>query len=477
MTPRARRDALWWLVWFGALAVLTLVFLRLRGSLDRVHVALPFLLIVLGGSATGGRVLGLSLTAVAYLDFHFFFIARYDSLVMENALDVLVLLTFLVTGITAAHMVTRARSEADAARRRASELERLSHLGAESLSAGQADEAVERVLGLIRSTAGAERVEILPPDAPPLDAVPRRTHQIPLMAHGRPVGALVLWFAAEVPITAEQRRFLDALSYYAALALERARLSAIADTAESLRRAAALRESLLADLSHDFRTPLTTIKALASRLDARCIPEAAIIEREADRLHRIASDLLDLSRLQAGALRLRLEVNTAGDLVGAALQRLEGLGGPTRLTVQHVSTVDEDALIGRFDFVQSLRALANLLENALKYSTMPVELAVDCDGSLLRFRVLDRGPGVPYGEEDLIFEPFHRAPSTHAGILGAGLGLPIARRLAREQGGDVLYSRRPGGGSQFELLLPAIPMSEAASWRALAIEDDPLKNH
>jgi two-component system sensor histidine kinase KdpD len=117
---------------------------------------------------------------------------------------------------------------------------------------------------------------------------------------------------------------------------------------------------------------------------------------------------------------------------------------------------DEPLLVGRFDFVHSLRALGNVLENALKYSAGgAVEVETRRAGDELVFSVLDRGPGVPEQERERIFEPFYRPPGASPDIGGTGLGLTIARGLAEAQGGDVRYTPRPGGGSEFELRLPA----------------------
>ncbi|HKT09077.1 MAG TPA: sensor histidine kinase, partial [Gemmatimonadaceae bacterium] len=111
-----------------------------------------------------------------------------------------------------------------------------------------------------------------------------------------------------------------------------------------------------------------------------------------------------------------------------------------------------------FDFVHALRALGNLVENAIKYGApgTPVELDVVRDGAMLVFRVSDRGPGVPEAEQERIFEPFYRPPGVPADIGGSGLGLTIARGLAEAQGGGVRYDARPGGGSIFSLRLPAV---------------------
>jgi len=257
-----------------------------------------------------------------------------------------------------------------------------------------------------------------------------------------------------------REQFLSALSFYAALGVERVQLVAEAERAEAFRQADTLKSALIAGVSHDLRTPLTTIKALAHSLGEAGSPEALVIEEEADRLNRLVADLLDLSRLNAGAMPMRPEINAAEDLIGAALRRVSGAIDPKRIRVAAGSTGNGESdpvLLGRFDFVQSLRALVNLLENADKYSPSDesIEVSVARAGDRLRFAVADRGPGVEESEAGRIFEPFYRAPGVTPDAGGAGLGLAIARRLAAEQGGDVLYEARRGGGSVFTLVLPA----------------------
>ena len=198
-------------------------------------------------------------------------------------------------------------------------------------------------------------------------------------------------------------------------AAEVERLSIEAGRAQALREADRLKDALIASVSHDLRTPLTTIKALAHDLGDTGDERAVVIEEEADRLNRFVADLLDLSRLNAGELRVAPEIVAAEDLVGAALQRVSGSLGAREIRAElHPG---EPLLLGRLDFVQSLRVLVNLLENAHKYAPpeTPIDLAADREGGRLVFRVADRGPGVPEGERERIFHPFYRRPGTEAG--------------------------------------------------------------
>ncbi|HEV3077788.1 MAG TPA: ATP-binding protein [Thermoanaerobaculia bacterium] len=254
---------------------------------------------------------------------------------------------------------------------------------------------------------------------------------------------------------AAARRRAEEIDRLAALSVQ---LAAEAEHAEALREADRLKDALLASVSHDLRTPLTTIKALAHDLAAAGDERAAVIEQQADRLNHMVADLLDLSRLNAGGVPMQTEINAAEDLVGAAIQQVAGALGERELRTS--LALREPMPVGRFDFVHSLRILVNLIENALKYSPAdaPIEVAMRGEGEWIAIAVADRGRGVPPAERERIFEPFYRPAGgspdgARAG--GAGLGLAIARRLAEAQAGTLTYEDRPEGGSVFTLRLPA----------------------
>lgn len=345
------------------IAVATLALWGLRDHLDKAHMALMYLLIVLGGSARSGRVVGSLLAVLSFICFNFFLLPPYYTLAIKDPLDWLVLAAFLITSVVATQLLYRAQRAAEMAERRAEEIDRL----------------------------GAERV----------------------------------------------------------------RLAAEAEHAQALREADRLKDALIASISHDLRTPLTTIKAHAHDLRATGDERAVAIEEEADRLNRFVSNLLDLSRLNSGAIPLDPELIAAEDLLGAALQRVSGMPGGREIRAS--LGAGESILVGRFDFVHSLRALVNLIENALKYSPAGsrVDITVEREANHLAFAVLDRGPGVPPDERERIWEPFHRRVSAQPDAGGTGLGLTIARRLAEAQGGEIRYRPRIGSGSEFTLLLPA----------------------
>jgi two-component system sensor histidine kinase KdpD len=295
-------------------------------------------------------------------------------------------------------------------------------------------------------------------DAPPLTAI---VLAFPLSANEQTIGALVVRGAPALMLDSPRRRFLAALSYYATLGLERARLFAEASHAEALREANRAKDDILASVSHDLRTPLTTIKVLAQGAESRGEPSAPAIVEQADRLAHMVRDLLELSRIRAGSSVVRPELNTAEDLVGAALRQAEGiLAG--RSVVPHVD-LDSPVLVGTFDFVHTLRILGNLIENALRYTPAGgvVDLGVRREGADLVFVVADRGCGVPQAEQARIFDVFYRPPGATPDSGRAGLGLSIARTLAELQRGTLSYGVREGGGSEFTLRLPAADVEEA----------------
>jgi K+-sensing histidine kinase KdpD len=245
----------------------------------------------------------------------------------------------------------------------------------------------------------------------------------------------------------------------AALSQERERLVAEAEHAAALRETERLKDFVLTSVSHDLRTPLTTIKALAQEEQRTGESRGAEIEQQADALSHMVSNLLDLSRLRSGTFGVTPELNAAEDVIGAAIGRCQGILDGRR--VDAVIDHGAPALYGTFDFLSTLRILGNLIENALRV-TPPggrVEVSPRQDGETVVIEVADRGPGIPAAERERVFEPFYRPPGSPPDLGRAGLGLAIARALANEQGGAVRYRERPGGGSIFEVALPAATMS------------------
>ena len=481
-----------WRIWTLSLATLVLAtaLLRvIRADLQQAHVVLVYMLIVLAGSASGGRLLGLVLAVLGFLSIDYFFQAPYDLLSVGSGLDLFVLVAFVASAVLAANLLARAQAAAARAQHRTDEVTRLSRLGAELLGAGTAENALAAIAEKVRETVNAEscvvyRVVECETDrnVEPLVerghgasiatddvlAAVRRSelHQkfgqllIPLSVHDRTVGVLGVASNASLRDDEASRRLLEALTYYAALAVERVTLVAQIEQTEALQESVRVREALLASVSHDLRTPLSTIKLLAQDsanrrdLDSSA-SNARIIEEQADRLTGIVSNLLDLTRLRSSAFVVHADVNAAEDLIGAIARQVTGALGGRALQRR----IDETGpvLLGKFDFVQSQRILVNLIENAARFSPERASIVLSAwrDDESLVFSVSDSGPGVPPAERERIFEPFYRIRSASADVGGVGLGLYIARALAEAQGGTLSYQQRPEGGSLFVLRLPA----------------------
>ena len=459
-----------WLRWLLVLGVAAVVLLLLRSRLNEAHVALVFLLVVLGGSSVGGRRLGIVLAGAAFLLFDLIFLPPYYTLQLADPFDWIVLLAFLVTGIVAAQLLERQRHEAEVATARATEIDRLATLGAETLNAPRPDDALHAIADVIRQTMHVDRCEIeiggtesdemtdvsTIGDAP----LPARTLRLPLAIRGVRVGTLNLASGRPFLLSRDQQRVLGALSYYAALGVERRRSAGAEEEAEALRRADRLKDALIASLSHDLRTPLTTIKGIANEIarggDQR---KAHVIEEESDRLAALVDDLLDLSQLTAGQMGVAPALNTADDVIGAALQRVEFL-----LQDRVVETSlgsDWIQLVGRFDFIHTMRILTNLLENAAKYAppASPIMIRAWRDGEWLYIAVEDGGAGIPVEEREQVFESFVRGARVAKETRGTGLGLAIARQLAQVQGGRLAYEPSEAVRGRFVLRLPAADVS------------------
>lgn len=517
-TTTDRNLAARWAFWLGMLVIAASVMLWVRGQIDQSHVSLTLLLVVLGGSAGGGRALGFTLAILGFVIIDYYFQPPYGLISVDKPLDWVVLGAFLAAAFVATELLTRAREESAAARQRGDEIASLSMIGSQTLRFARPEEALLAITNLVqealhsRRTAvwlfdetgilgegaiaesGANaidgetnRLEMVAGDTAderaayaaaelpdgsmlrgPLDNV-AESHVIvslivPLVVESRRLGLMYIRLRGEPrELDGPARRFLSALGYYAALGADRMRLARETERANALREESRAKDEVLATVSHDLRTPLTTIKLLAQRASARGEASGESIEAEVDRLADLVTNVLDLSRIRAGGVHLDVELNTAEDLVGAAIRRATGIA-QDRTIVPHLD-FDSPALAGHFDFVQSLRIVGNLIDNALRY-TRPggaVEVHVTREGSWLAIRVADRGPGIPAAERERIFEPFYRPRSESPDVGHAGLGLSIARRLAELQGGRLAYAPRFGGGSIFELFLPAADAADPAS--------------
>jgi len=286
------------------------------------------------------------------------------------------------------------------------------------------------------------------------------TLYLPLLASGEPVGALgVKPHSPERLFIPEQMHLLEAFAHQTALAVAADKLMQKQQHTQMEMETEKLRSSLLSSVSHDLRTPLAAIKGSISSLlsegdGLKPATRKDLLENihdETDRLERLVTNLLEMTRLESGAVQLRTEPNHPAEVIGSAIARLEKkLEG--RVLNTHVTS---DLPLVPMDGLLVEQVLVNLLDNALKYTPIesPIDIAVALEKNHLWIEVADRGPGVP--EEDLprLFEKFYRGPQTQ-NKSGAGLGLSICKGIVDIHGGTLSAENRPGGGMRFRFSLP-----------------------
>jgi two-component system sensor histidine kinase KdpD len=287
------------------------------------------------------------------------------------------------------------------------------------------------------------------------------------------VGVLLAqWNQRERPFSLVQDRLTEAFANQVALAIERIHFARQAREAEMLKATEALQTAILNAVSHDLRTPLSSITGVLSTLDdeSELLSEQTRHElvgtalSEAQRLNRLVGNLLDISRIQADALHLTEELNDVQDLVGSVLVNLE-----QHLETRPVKTSIPDSLpLIPMDFVLISRALHNVIDNAIKYSPegTPLEIRAALNEPWLEICVADRGPGLPPTDLQHVFDMFYRSSQTGK-IQGTGLGLAISQGIVEAHGGRIWAENRPEGGLRVTL---ALPLSESRSCESVLKE-------
>ncbi|MFO1247690.1 MAG: ATP-binding protein [Alphaproteobacteria bacterium] len=262
-------------------------------------------------------------------------------------------------------------------------------------------------------------------------------------------------------LTPDQRRLLDSLADQTALAIERLHLAQEMDRARVAAETEKLRSALLTSISHDLRTPLASILGSATSLKqyrgqmAESDQEQllATIQEEAERLNHFIANLLDMTRLESGALAPSLEPADLGDVVGSVLRRVKPLVQQHRIVLD----MEPGLPMPRLDPVLFEQVLFNLLDNAAKYAApaTAITLRARHEGAVLRLQVLDEGPGLPEEDRERVFDKFYRVRAGDKKRAGTGLGLAIARGFMEAMGGTVTAANRSGGsGAVFTLTLP-----------------------
>jgi len=415
----------------------------LKSHVPVLSLAVLYLLAVLSAAIFSGLAYALAVSVGSMLAFNFFFLPPVYTLTMDDSRNWFALLVFVITSVVVSELAARSR-------RQARESALLARIATSLLEHGSVGDELDRIAAEAAEVLGVEQARI------ELGTADEGETAYPLTVAERRLGTIHV----DGGRRGSARRLLPALASLLGVAIDRDRLAAEAFEAEALRRSDTMKTAILRAVSHDLRTPLMAILTSATALaepdlDLDDADRADLLDTvllESRRLDRLVANLLDLSRLQAGAADPDRRVTSVDELV---VEALEGLG-VAGARVQ-VSLPDEPLAVD-VDAQQVQRALANLLENALKYSPAdePVSVRVSATSAEALLRVIDRGPGVPAAESDRIFSPFQRG-SDHGATSGAGLGLAIAQGFAEANGGRVWVESHAGQGATFVLALPVVP--------------------
>jgi two-component system, OmpR family, sensor histidine kinase KdpD len=450
----------------GAVALCTLILYPLQEIAPAVSLGVVYMLAVLVVSVLWGALLGFATAVLSAAAFNFFHLPPVGQFTIQSSSNWVALVAFLVAAGLASSVaeVTRARARDAEERRReadlAAEMARLLLRG-EDLSEALPT-AAARLAQTLQLSSAAIEMEAVEGD--------ERSVAFPLREGTRRLGTLLVGAdASEQSLRRLQERVVPALEALLSAALEREELlGGVVETA-SLRRADVVKTALLRAVSHDLRSPLTAISAAGEAVGADSLREderkemAAVIVEEARRLSRLVDNLLDLSRLEAGAAEPRREWMSVEEVLGAALGELGAGGGAGGGLVSNdfALSIDRDLPLVRADSAQLERAFVNVLENARRHSAgHPVSVRARAvrplagEGGKLIVRVVDRGPGIPPAQLERVFEPFYRAGTAQTGHRGSGLGLAIARGFTESNGGELRAESLPEQGTTFVFELP-----------------------
>ncbi|HUS14278.1 MAG TPA: ATP-binding protein [Chloroflexia bacterium] len=484
-----------------ALALVTAGFWPVREWVGLLNIGLVYLVTVVGAATLAGRGAGLWASVLGFLLFNFFLVPPYLTFVVADLANVPALFVFLGVAALASTLIGRARAEAAQARRRARDLQGLYALGQAALAASRREAILPALVAQVVTLFAADSGWILLPRpgtallhvaavAPAgaralTEAEGQLAQQVyargvltgppgalgsperdmsagfaPLRAEGRVLGVLGVSTATlpgpHLPI---EPAVLAPLADQVALALSRIELREAADRAAMLEQTDALKSALVHAVSHDLRTPLAAIKAtVTSLLDPAMHWDAATerlflegVDEECDRLTRLVSNLLDMSRIEGGALHVQRDWYAISEVVDTVRQRLAGrlAGHPLDLDLP------ADLPLVPIDFIKIDQVVSNLLENAIKYTPpgTPIHIGARASGGWLRVTVADDGPGLAAEHLDRLFDKFYRVAGAGAPA-GSGLGLAIAQGMVRAHGGTMSVQSTPGQGLCVAFTLP-----------------------
>lgn len=467
-----------------SVALTTGVLYFLSDSLDTPIVALLYLLPVVLSTALWGLGPGITASFCAFLAFNYFFIPPYYTFVVHRTQDVLALVVFFIVAVVISQLVGRAKASLAEAHARERETTHLYELSMALAGLRTEDPIARAIAERLQEVFHAEVVEIvIQPLAPgtaaayraPADsAAPtaKPDTNIPLKtARGR-LGEIRLW-RNESPLSPAEERLLHTFASQSALALERALLAQVETRAKVLEESDRLKSALLSSVSHELRTPLATIKAASTSLrsgevawESQAREDLIVaIDEEADHLNRLVGNLLDMSRIESGALKPQRQWNILAEIVGGVIARMRRAAEQHRLDIN----VPEDLPLVPVDYVLIEQVFTNLLSNSLKYAPVNTTIRISAqvlekDEQSLLVRISNQGPSVPEEHLDRIFDKFYRVTAADR-VTGTGLGLSICKGIIEAHGGRIWAENLPDGFAfNFTLLLtwggmraPAVP--------------------
>jgi two-component system sensor histidine kinase KdpD len=482
-------------------AAATLGLLAVRPEVSKTNVVLTFLAVVVAAAATGGLGPGAVAAVAGFLAFDILFLPPYRTLVVSDRQDYLSLAVYLLTAFVVSYLVGALERRRVQAERREQETRTLYELSTSLVAHGSLDDTLSSVVRTVRSLFNLAGCAIVLPEgdgvriaardgetpsglerilAPTLGTglggrlQPGQALTVPLRAGADPVGALVVVAGGpDSPSFGEaERRLLATFANQAALAVEQGRQEEARARTRALEETDRLRTALLNSVSHDLRTPLASIKASASSLLDREVQWSdeqrheflTTIDEEADRLTRLVHNLLDMSRIEAHALDLRLEETSLAEIAGSVVRRARSPAS-TAAAGQRVDVrVPESVPPVLADPVLLEQVLANLLDNAVRYGEgSPIAVLARELEDAVEVRVVDHGPGIPEPERERVFDQFYRLKGGGRRPEGTGMGLSICRGIVAALRGGLRVETTPGGGATFILTLPVADRAEGPS--------------
>jgi|SRR5579884_3890979 two-component system sensor histidine kinase KdpD len=462
----------------AAIAALTFALFRLV-SVNSTTAGFAYLVAILFIAARWGLVEAIVGSIASVLCLNFFFLPPIGTLTIADPQNWVALFAFLATGITASQLSAQIRRRALEAQNRQQEVEKLYALSRSILLAEPLESVPRRLADQVSQSFGARAVALYdgatgslyrsgPEDFPNLDdrlkqaAVQGTFFQntesgtliTAIRLGAEPIGSLGI-FGVELSDSA-----LQSLVNLVAIGLERARAQEAASRAEAARQSEELKSTLLDAIAHEFKTPLTTIKAATTALLSSDLSRLerqrgflAIIDEEADRLNGLISDAIQMARLEAGSVRLNREQCSIGEIVARVVESMKPALRDSDIKI----AVPQDLPDLSADAELIALTVRQLIDNAIKYSPARSLISIRAErrGESLTVSVADRGPGIPEAEQPRVFEKFYRGrDSCNNQIPGAGLGLAIAREIVHAHGGEIWVESRSGGGSVFRFSLP-----------------------